>query len=378
MLMFLKKLLFVFFIVGSIHVAAQKKGLPDSLRQVVFAARYHSGFMFAHSVFVQNVKGAHPNGFELEYSHVRTDAATRFKYNSYPRTGYSFTYVDYNREFLGSSYALSYFLEPNYRLGNNLKLFLRASGGLAYLTNPHDSSKNPVNQSYSTHINSFLQLGLGLSYPISNHFAVYGMANFFHYSNGGFKEPNGGVNYINASIGLQYYKYSTRFPVYNHEKDTSWKHQPPHVDVSLFYSPKSGYKKDSSQTRKHLIGTSVSLVKQVSSIDAITAGAEIYYDDGLRSIKETFVKDTSSNILAGILIGHQFLLNRFVFSQELGFYIFKQTDAYNEKYRDLYHTIYHRWGLTYNIKKRWYVGINLLAHKQVADFIDGRVIYRLN
>ena len=61
------------------------------------------------------------------------------------------------------------------------------------------------------------------------------------------------------------------------------------------------------------------------------------------------------------------------------FYIFKKTDKYDEVYRDkpVYHTTYQRWGLYYNVKKRWSVGINLLSHYQVADFIDGRVIYRL-
>ena len=98
----------------------------------------------------------------------------------------------------------------------------------------------------------------------------------------------------------------------------------------------------------------------------------------MRSIKENIIRDdSSSNTLVGLLIGHQFLLNRFTFSQELGFYVYKQTEVYNTTYRDLFYTVYHRWGLTYNIKKRWYLGINLLAHRQVADFIDGRLIYRL-
>ena len=376
--MFFKNLLFLFCVLCFINSSAQKKEMPDSLRQLVLAARYHSGFVFAHSVRVQNTKGTHPNGFELEYSHFHTDSATRLKFNCYPRTGFSFTYVNFNKDLLGKSYSLSYFLEPNYRLGNRLKMNLRASAGLSYLTNPFDSVKNPENQSYSGHLNIFLQLGLGLSYPLNDHWSVYAMGNFFHNSNGGFKEPNSGVNYINASIGLQYYKYSTRLPVYETVKDTSWRHRPPHVDVSLFYSPKGGYNSDSTQGRKIVLGTSVQIVKQVSNIDAITAAAEIYYDDGLRSIKEVYLHDsTSSNKLAGLLIGHQFLLNRFTFTQELGFYIFKQTAEYNDVYQDLFHTVYHRWGLYYNIKKRWSVGINLLAHNQIADFIDGRVIYRL-
>ncbi len=374
-----KKLILLFLLLQCGTAFSQNKNLPDSLRQLVLAARYHSGFIFAHNTYVQNTKGVHPNGFEIEYSHLRSDSATVTKFKCYPRTGFSFTYVDYNKDLLGRGYSLSYFLEPNYRLGNNLKMNLRASAGLSYLTNPFDSVKNPTNQSYSGHINSFLQLGLGLSYPITHHFAVYAMGNFFHNSNGGLKQPNSGVNYINASIGLQYYAYAAHLPVYKKEKDTSWKHQGIHFDASLYYSPKGGYNADSSASRKFIIGASAQAIEQVGNLDAITLAAEIYYDDALRSQKQTFIYDSSSNVLAGLLVGHQFLLNRFTFTQELGFYIFKKTDMYDALYRDkkLYHTTYQRWGLYYNIKKHWSVGINMLAHYQIADFIDGRVIYRI-
>jgi hypothetical protein len=376
--MFGRSLLFFTIIICCLHLSAQKKDMPDSVRQLVLAVRYHSGFIFAHSIQVKNTKGTHPDGFEFEISHLRSDAAMLVKYKCYPRSGLSFTYVDFNNALLGKSYSVSYFLEPNYRLGNQLRLIFRAAAGLSYLTNPHDSIKNPQNYSYSGNINCFLQLGLGLSYPLNNHFSVYAMGNFFHNSNGGFEEPNSGVNYINASFGIQYYQHSTRLPVYQKEKDTSWKHEPLHIDVSAFYSPKVGYNSDSIQHRKFVLGTSLHIIKKVSNLDAITVGAEIYYDDGMRSIKEVFIHDSSSsNTLVGVLIGHQFLFNRFLFTQELGVYVFKQTDVYNTHYRDLYHDLYHRWGIYYNVKKRWSIGINLLAHNQIADFIDGRAIYRL-
>jgi len=373
----LKKLPFIFCIAVCACASAQKIDLPDSLHQLTLAARYHSGFIFAHNVYVQNTKGLHPNGFEMEMARIKTDSATHAKFKCYPRLGVSLTYVDFDSILLGKSYSVSYFIEPNYRLGNNLRMNFRAAAGFSYLTQPHDSIKNPTNQSYSGHINSFLQIGLGLSYDISKHVSIYAMGNFFHNSNGGFKLPNAGVNYINASIGVQYFQYSTHLPVYKSIKDTSWKHKPPHVDVSVFYSPKDGYNSDSSAHRKFIFGTSVQIVKQVGNIDALTAAAEIYYDDALRSIKDVWVKDNSAATFAGVLIGHQFLLNRFTFSQQLGVYIFKQTKTYNEIYQNLFHTIYHRWGLNYKINNHWFAGVMLLAHDQIADFIDARVTYRI-
>lgn len=370
--------MFIFCIAVCANVSAQTKNLPDSLHQLTLAARYHSGFIFAHNVHVHNTKGLHPDGFEFEIARIKTDSATHAKFKCYPRLGLSFTYVNYDSSLLGKGYSVSYFIEPNYRLGNNLKMNFRVAAGFSYLTNPNDPVKNPTNQSYSGHINSFLQLGVGLSYSLSRHFAIYSMANFFHDSNGGFKLPNAGVNYINASIGLQYYQYSTHLPAYKKIKDTSWRHHPPHVDVSIFYSPKDGYRvSDSAAQRKFVLGTSVQIVKQVSNLDALTAAAEIYYDDALRSIKDVWVKDNSSATFAGILVGHQFLLNRFTFSQQLGVYVFKQTKTYNTQYQNLFHTIYHRWGLNYKINNHWFAGITLLAHNQIADFIDARVTYRI-
>jgi len=376
--MSLKKLCPIFSVLISIQVFSQKSQIPDSLRQMVIGARYHSGFIFAHSKFVQNTKGTKPDGFEVEYSHLKTDSVTNAFYKCYPRSGFAFTYTDFNQWLLGRSYSISYFLEPNYRLGNRLKMNVRGAVGLSYLTNPFDSVKNPENQTYSLPINMYLQLSIGFSYPLSKHVAVYTMANFFHNSNGGFKEPNSGMNYINASLGVQYFQHSTRLPFYQKSKDTSWRKEPVHFDVSIYYAPKNGYNGRRQQARKFVVGTAFEVAKRVGNIDVITAGAEIYYDDGLRSIKEVYQKDSSSSsTLAALLIGHQFLLNRFIFTQQLGFYVYKETDEFDANYRDLYHTVYHRWGVSYKLNNHWFVGINLLAHDQIADFIDGRVTYRL-
>ena len=374
-----KKLILLLLFFVCINTYSQKKDLPNSLHQLVFAARYHVGFIFAHNIHVQNTKGTHPDGFELEFAHMHSDSATFTKFKCFARTGFSFTYVDFNKVLLGKSYSINYFLEPSYKLVGNLKFDVRLSAGFSWLTNPHDAEKNPANQSYSGHINNFLQVDAGVSYPLSKHMELYAMENFFHNSNGGLKEPNAGVNYINTSVGLQYFMHSTHLPSYNKIRDTSWKHKPAHFDVSVFYSPKVGYDKydTSRQVRKYVLGTSAQIIKQVSNLDAITFAAEIYYDDALKSIKEIYVKDTSSSILAGVLIGHQFLLNRFTFTQQLGCYIHKQTTVYDKTYQDLFHTIYHRWGLNYRINNKWFAGITLLAHNQIADFIDGRITYRI-
>jgi hypothetical protein len=70
------------------------------------------------------------------------------------------------------------------------------------------------------------------------------------------------------------------------------------------------------------------------------------------------------------MLGHDFLLGNYVFSQQLGYYLFNETNYFN--------SVYHRWGLLYKTKSNLNFGINLLAHAQVANFIDLRLVYSFN
>jgi len=68
---------------------------------------------------------------------------------------------------------------------------------------------------------------------------------------------------------------------------------------------------------KTLGGINAQVSKQVSHLDAITFSTEIYYDAGIQSIKEN-LHDYSSNVFAGLLIGHEFLFNRIIFQPATG------------------------------------------------------------
>jgi hypothetical protein len=86
-------------------------------------------------------------------------------------------------------------------------------------------------------------------------------------------------------------------------------------------------------------------------------------------MKENLRRDGSnkSNIRYGLTFGHEFLLGNFIFSQQLGYYAFNESAYFSN--------MYHRWGLLYKTKSNLNMGVNLLAHAQVANFIDFRVVY---
>ncbi len=342
--------------------------------QLILGVSANYGFIFAHSIHIQNTKGAKPRGLELEIAEQISNNKAFQLFRCYPRTGVLFSYIDFDSELLGSSFSASYFLQPEYRLGNHVRAYLRGVVGLSYLTNPHDSVTNTENQTYSGHVNIFLQLGAGFSYNIGNRINITAAANFFHNSNGGFKEPNRGLNYPNVSLGINYFSRTNRLPKYKVVKDTLWKRIPVKFDAGILYSPKPGYGPHLNPERKFVIGAMFQASKRISNISAFTLAAEGYYDAAMRSVK-VHIGDSTSSFLAGVLVGHEFIFNKFIFSQQLGVHVYKRTEAYN-LYNPIYRTLYHRWGLRYEITPHIYAGFNFLAHAQIADFIDVRVLYR--
>ncbi|MFO7658430.1 MAG: hypothetical protein R6W78_15340, partial [Bacteroidales bacterium] len=65
-----------------------------------------------------------------------------------------------------------------------------------------------------------------------------------------------------------------------------------------------------------------------------------------------------------LLAGHELILGRFNFYQQLGVYIYSPFIRKDP--------VYQRYGLNFNITKNNFVGISIKAHRQVADFLDFR------
>jgi hypothetical protein len=323
------------------------------------------GFIFVHSKQVINSKGSHPVGLEFSYSWQKNDTSIVDICNCYPRKGVTFSYYNYDNHALGKGFGPSYFLEPFYRVKKNTFFSFKGGLGVAYLTNPADTIRNPANHSYSTNFNVYLMLGMGMWFRLNDHWWLNGLVNFQHVSNGGMRLPNAGINWPTADITLSYQKNPMPYYTGSHNKEKSWKDYSIRWDLTLF-----GIEDKVVDNKKKklypIVGTGFEGSKQVGMLNALTFGAEIFTDPGRSlELKQQNSIDVSP-VRAGFLVGHEFLLGRFLFSQRLGAYVFNQTP---------YPRIFHRWGLLYRIKPNWSAGFNLLAHGKVANFFDLRVAY---
>ena len=326
------------------------------------------GFIFAHSEAVQNTSGANPMGVEISLAWQRNDSATWALCNCFPRKGLLLSYYDYDTRILGKGITAAYFLEPTYRISKNILFSFIGSAGLSWLTNPFDSINNPTNQSYSQYLNGYLRVGIGLWFQLNDQWWLNSSINYHHESNGGMKRPNKGINWPTAGIELSYQKKSRPFYSGNRTNEKFWKHHSLRWDAGIFGVPRRATDDDGNRIHKLLVGANLQAAKQVGRINTLTLGTEIYHDEELRLRLKRDSLDASA-MKAGILVGHEFLLGKFLFSQRLGYSVLDQTPYYDK--------LYHRWGLQYRINKNIGVGFNLQAHRQVADYVDLRITYSM-
>lgn len=338
---------------------AQKSKVP------VYQGGFHTGFIFAHSTEVQNTAGARPQSYELAWGQWRNDSLLWNACRCTTLQALSVSYHNYDSDILGRALSASYLLEPIFRLSPRSSLSLRTVAGLAYLTHPFDAETNPANQSYSLPISAYLALGIGYWRKVNDHWQVGTHVLYQHISNGGLRQPNKGINWPTAGLTLNYSvapRITTTFArsAAVLAQDIRW-------DVSAFgIAKRVGGQTDGRGLRYLVAGANVQAAKQVGRISNVTGGLEVVWDDaqGSRLRKDSSPRDPWRISVAA---GHEFVLGRFLFSQQLGVYLY-QAGGY-------FDALYHRWGINYRFTPHWMAGVNLKAHRHVADFTDVRLAY---
>src|SRR5690606_32546451 len=143
----------------------------------------------------------------------------------------------------------------------------------------------------------------------------------------------------------------------------SWRDFSNQYAIALLSTVRRGYDEEGERERYLVSGLAFQAGRQISNLSMLTLGAEAYLDG---EVKEKLRRDglDASPVKAGVLVGHEFLLGRFQFSQRLGVYAFDQTPYYDR--------IFHRWGLQFQVTQQFSAGFNLLAHRHIAEFVDFR------
>lgn len=322
----------------------------------------HYGFVIPHSQDIRNIADSNPWGISTELSIHFTDSASWQYLQAYPRLGATLAYYNFDKpDVLGSAYALIVYAEPFLAAQKKFSLSFRLGLGIAYLDNVYHPETNPDNLFYSTKISFPLVANLMANYRLNDYFLLRAGGTYKHISNGGIRQPNKGINFPSASIGVDYALQPANFPDHKPLSTTS-SETTRHYLFALLGTLKD--RKDIPTDKLPLVGFTAYASQKISRLSALTAGAEWVADFTLKNDLENKGEDKDFQ-RGALLAGHELHIGRFRFSQQLGFYVYAPASA-----RD---PVYQRYGLEYHTTKKIFWGFNLKAHRHVADFLDVRV-----
>jgi len=327
-----------------------------------FTVSFNTASTFKLYKSANDLNVSYPIGIELQYTKQLRDEKSWQQNACYFNAGIGLNYFNYNNALLGESMALFYVFEPQVKLGKKLKLIGSANLGLTFLSNPYNKDKNTTNSYYSLPVSAYLAFGSGLEYPLNKNFQLSLLAKFIHISNGGTQEPNKGINMAALNVRFSYNAID------NHLEKFVRKPQKlvlkKRIDVGLYASNKNIAAND--LTRYFIFGAMANYSKQVSSINALTGGIEIIADQVTEARLQRDQLDKSS-MRIGLLLGHEFLFGKFSFNQQLGYYLFNETNYFNN--------LYQRVGVSYYTPAHFSIGFSVLTHTTVPNFTDLRLTY---
>ena len=370
-------LLNAFLIIGLLDANAQltPEYIKSTPAEIVYGLRSDYGATIVHTPAVKPIGGAHPFGFGFEISKQAKDSATYHLCSAFPRVGLQLQYFHYGTPILGNSYIASYFIQPVYRLNRTINFFYRASFGISYSDNPFNpaSKIDTLNQNYSLRINPYLQVASGFGFRLSPHLSLDVSGTFDHISNGNWKRPNRGLNWVTSSASLVYMPAGSLLPKLHRVHDKYWKTRPWHYTFGALYVNKQGYAGfTAAYQRLYAAGGFVEATKQIGRIHGFVAGIQSYYNDLKVDPPNPAVPYSPlkhSSVLAGVYAGHEFLMGRFILSQVVGLYV--------TPHAAIYTNMFHQHSLRYLVDKHWQIGFGLKAHSDDADFVCWNVLYRL-
>lgn len=336
----------------------------DSLTVVkLVGLKLHKGSVIIHSRDLRPIEDSYPTGLELDLGWHKISQKAWESCECYPKVGVSLTFWDFdNQDVLGQGFTGLFYVEPVFGARRRLSYSVRAAFGLSYQNTPYDSITNPDNLSYSTRVAFPLQLGGSVHYRLSPRWLLNFSLMYNHISNGGIREPNKGINWPSIALGAAWYLEQ---PVFIKRSENHWRENGPpmeRLDLTFFMA----YEEPESKLFLFSPGLEVKWSKQFARINAFSLGGEIVYDNGTRYIIESN-GDEASPVKAGLALGHEFILGKFLFSQQFGVYIYKPYDIHS--------AVYQRYGLVYRVNERISAGVNLKVHGHVSNFMDMRLGY---
>jgi hypothetical protein len=179
----------------------------SELKNTIFIeSNYQYGYIIPHHDYLAYFVNQPVQGFHINIGTKTTGNKQWQQTFNYPSIGLGYYYGSLgNEKIFGNLHALYLFFDRYYlNLSNRFNVGNRIEFGLGYADRIYDQRNNPYNMALSTHINVYIQFCLEASFYLTPQLQLISGLGGSHTSNGAFKVPNSGLNFITSIISLQY------------------------------------------------------------------------------------------------------------------------------------------------------------------------------
>ncbi|MDN3689936.1 acyloxyacyl hydrolase [Cyclobacterium jeungdonense] len=314
-----------------------------------------NSWIIPHSAELVPISQSSPRGFRISYEKLSLEKSSWENCNCFYLWGGELGFTDFNNSrVLGNAFLLSGFFEPILWQNHPWRVGLRTKLGISYLSNVYDPDTNPENTFFSSNISFLLSVAPKLSYNLSDTWELFLSGHYNHISNGGQKQPNRGMNFPGIGIGASYWLSKSEFPFFE---------KPPlshHFSVIL-ETISTMRDNPEGKGRVPAMGASVDVVHSLSRLNSLGAGAELFWDQSLKSAYG------NQRLIPAVFLSHHLIFGRVDFNQRMGFYLV-ESKKIGQKRR-----FFQRYGLTYRFPTGFLLGADLKAHGHVAENIGLRL-----
>ena len=312
-----------------------------------------------------------PYIYELYIARTTSGEKAWHSFYRNPQYGVSYMLFDLGSpSYLGKAHGIYPFM--NFHLTDAdrmVGLNMQVGAGIAYMEKIFNRLDNYKNIAISSRFNALINLRIEGRARVAPPLHLSGGLALSHISNGTFKKPNAGLNYITMYAGVNYIfgkeKFAKQADAMDYEIDTKW-----HYTVYLSGGVKSYSIFDDAKYVAS--GLSFEASRSHLAFTRFSGSFDLFYDrsDYAYLIEKEMEANKIQTIKPGLAAGYIFLFGDLSANVQIGKYLYAKNQQYG--------TLYQRLTLGYSFTDRLNVRFGLKTHWSQADYIEFTVGYRIN
>lgn len=311
------------------------------------------------------IVNSHPFAGHIQLGLQTTGKKNWHQNHWYPIVGGGLYYANLNSDILGEVKAVYSFFNLQMIRKSNFTFNYQISPGVAFLNSPFDENENYYNIAIGNRINAFFRIHFNTSLKISDKIRWNSGLAISHYSNGGMRMPNLGINLVTLYTGVQ--------ATIGNTEPTYIVSELPQINKKLFITADAGFTMKKVKQEIYPVSSArITALKQVTNRRRFGLGMELFYDRTTYKrleLENVYDRKTSTLFRPGIFVCQDFVVGKTDGFIQIGYYLHAVSES--DK------VVYSRFGIRYWATEKTFIYTSVVTHFFKAQFIDAGIGVRI-